>query len=202
MIREILILLAALSFVLNCITGCAYQQSKPSAHAAIANAAFAATSSSIQHAQAQAAKVARSVSDPVIHQRIVDLQSSLNDAAATNLTTGQQLTWFEADDAKAWKAWNDSQETIKARDATIVTLKADLHQTAKERDFYPVLIAFLLGWTMLRALTPTLSAGLKVVPYFGPILCMLAPEIAFAIGAALGFIGARTLAAYCSHLMP
>ena len=113
-----------------------------------------------------------------------------------------KVQWYQADWERLFSQNKALQSSVATKDATIATQQKVIHQTAKERDFYPWLIAFGVGWVMLRKLTPVLSAGLKLIPYIGLFLAMAAPEIAFALGAALGFTGARLVAAYGSRFLP
>jgi len=140
--------------------------------------------------------------DPATSAQIGNLQQQLATVGASFDVTTAKVQWFSQD----WSRLNTENGTLKStlatKDATIATQQKVIHQTAKERDFYPWLIAFGVGWVMLRKLTPVLSAGLKLIPYIGLFLAMAAPEIAFALGAALGFTGARLVAAYGSRFLP
>jgi len=157
------------------------------------DASVSSTRAAIVHVQASAAAIRSR--DPATSAAISDLRNQLAGLGVQFDAMTGKVQWYEAD----WTRLTGENGSLKNDNAT---LKRDLHTTAKERDFYPWLIAFVLGWAFLRAVTPTLVAGFRVIPYIGPLLVLAAPEIAFAMGAALGFAGARILASYGSRLLP
>lgn len=157
------------------------------------DASVSSARAALVHVQASAAAIHSR--DPETSKAIFDLRTQLSDLGVQFDAISGKVQWYEAD----WTRLTGENAAMKNDNAT---LKHDLLTTAKERDFYPWLIAFVLGWVLLRAVTPTLVNGFRVIPYIGPLLVLAAPEIAFAIGSALGFVGARILASYGSRFLP
>ena len=157
------------------------------------DASMSSARTALVHVQASAAAIRSR--DPATSEAISDLRNQLAGLGVQFETMTGKMQWYEAD----WTRLKGENVAMKNDNAT---LKRDLHTTSKERDFYPWLIAFVFGWVLLRAVTPTLVGGIRVIPYIGPLLVLAAPEIVFAIGAALGFAGARILASYGSRFLP
>ena len=120
-----LAIIGAISFVLNCLTGCAHapvtQALPPAASHVGVDQAVAAVHDSQQHAVDQVTVIEKKIADPALKQDIVDLHSTitdlgfkLDDATAKivwyekqyadlysdNATTHQKLDWYGADDLK------------------------------------------------------------------------------------------------------
>jgi len=156
--------------------------------------------SSVAATRAAIAKVQRHTAsirsrDPATTAVVSDLNKQLADLGVQFDSTAAKISWYESD----WARLNADNTSVKSQN---VALKTSLHRAAKQRDFYPFLLALAGGWVALRNLTPTLSATVKVIPYVGIYLALASPSIAFSIGAAACFILARLLADYGSRLLP
>ena len=163
-------------------------------------ATVTATRVAITRAKAKAASI--HPKDAATSAAVADLRQQLTDVGVSFDALTAKVQWYETDWARLSTENTSLKSTVEARDAVIAKQASALHQTAKERDFYPILIAFGLGWVALRRLTPLLAETLGVIPYVGPFLVLAAPEVAFVLGAAGGFFGARVLAVWGSRFLP
>lgn len=113
-----------------------------------------------------------------------------------DLSTAQvSLATYSAQVESQSVALDAAQHELVDKDAKISTLSKNLHQTAKERDFYPFLFAVAAAIVTLRIYGESVSRLPFGMGIFGPFILLAA-------GGAGGFMVSRMVAAYGSRFIP
>lgn len=168
--------------ILSCITGCAHPQVVPSS----LSLSVTHTKQAILRAEASAAAI--HPRDPATSSAISDLREQLSEAGASFDATTAKVQWYETD----WQRLKSANDSLTKENST---LHFSLHQTAKERDFYP----FILG--IVSALLCAVAFGSWALKLPG-LLGFIAPPAIILGGGIFGFSMSRMLAAWGSKLIP
>lgn len=127
-------------------------------------------------------------STPATSSAISDLRQQLADVGVSFDALTGKVQWYETD----WARLNGENGTLKKEN---LTLRSNLHQTAKERDFYP----FLFG--LLAALLVGIAFGPWALKLPG-IAGFIVPPVMIAGGGLFGFTASRMLAAWGCRFLP
>lgn len=169
------------------LAGCSDVPSRPGPDL---SSSIQAAHSAIARAQHAAASI--SSSNPAA---VADLRTQLGELGIAFDTISGKAQWYETD----WKRLNEANtakdHTLSQKDVTIADQKRALHQTAKERDFYPLVLALL----------SSVLVGVAFVPWalkLPGLLGFVVPPALVVGGGVFGFTASRMLAAWGSRLMP
>ena len=180
------LLLSASLFLAACTTA-------PKPVAPDLTASVASTRQAIVKAQSSAQ--ALRPHDAATLAAVADLREQLAAVGASFDATSGKVQWYEVD----WKRLDGENRDLKGalakRDATIASQAAALHQTAKERDFYPLMIAAAAALLCGMAFGPWALKLPGVLGFVAPLAVVLG-------GGIFGFTASRMLAAYGSRLIP
>jgi hypothetical protein len=174
--------LLSVAFV-SLLTGCAHDQKHIVTTAPSAVPVINAVASARLRAEHLKTEV------PASHRAEVEILSTDLERAQSSLATyaaqvdTQSVTLVTA------------QHDLVDRDLKISTLAKSLHQTAKERDFYPFLFALAAAIVTLRVFGDSASRLPFGAGLFGPFILLAAGGVA-------GFIISRTIAAYGARFLP
>lgn len=165
------------------LAGCA---SAPKPVPADLTASVASTKLAIVRAQSSAQ--ALRPHDAATSAAVADLREQLAALGVSFDATTAKVQWYETD----WARLDSENQVLKV---TAAKTQKDLHQTAKERDFYPVLLA----------LCAALLCGVTFVPWtlkLPGLMGFLAPVAVVIGGGLFGFTASRMLAAWGARLLP
>jgi cobalamin biosynthesis Mg chelatase CobN len=170
------------------LTACAHERVSPSS----LSASVSATRLAITRAQHAAAALP---STPATTAAISDLRAQLAAVGVSYDATTAKVQWYQTDWTRLDAENSSLKNTVTAKDAALATQQKVIHQTAKERDFYP----FLLG------LLAAVLVGVTFVPWalkLPGLLGFIVPPGIVAAGGIFGFTASRMLAAWGSRLIP
>jgi hypothetical protein len=178
-----------LGFILSFfLTACAHERVFPSS----LSASVAATRVAITRVEHTAASLTPATANSAA---ISDLREQLADVGASFDATTAKVQWYQTDWARLDTENSSLKTTITAKDATIATQQKVMHQTAKERNFYPILFA----------IAAALIAGITFGPWalkLPGLLGFIVPAGIVAAGGLFGFTASRLLAAWGSRFLP
>ena len=170
------------------LTACAHDRVAPSS----LSASVAATRVAITRAQHAAAALP---STPATSAALSDLREQLAAVGVSYDATTAKVQWYETAWARLDAENSSLKNTIAAKDAAIATKERIIHQTAKERDFYPLLLGLLAA----------VLVGVTFVPWalkLPGLLGFIVPPVLLAGGGIFGFTASRMLAAWGSRFIP
>jgi hypothetical protein len=150
------------------------------------------TRAALAHVQQTAAALTPATANSAA---ISDLREQLADVGASFDATTAKVQWYQTDWARLDAENSSLKTTITAKDATIATQQKVIHQTAKERDFYPILFA----------IAAALIAGITLGPWalkLPGLMGFIVPAGIVAAGGLFGFTASRMLAAWGSRFLP
>ena len=165
------------------LVGCAHEQR----HEAVLTPSAVPVINAVSSARLRAEKLKAEVPQ-ANRAEVQDLSSDLEQAQSSLATYSTQVETQSV-------ALVSAQHDLVDKDAKISTLTRNLHQTAKERDFYPFLFAVAAAVVTLRIYGESVSRLPFGMGIFGPFILLAA-------GGAAGFIISRTVAAYGSRFIP
>jgi hypothetical protein len=174
----ILLMLAALG-----LTACAHEQR----HEAVLTPSAAPVVDAVNSARLRAERLKTEV--PATNRGEVEELSDDIDSAKESLAA-----YASQVDAQSVTLATAQHELVD-KDNKIANLIKSLHQTARERDFYPILFAVAAAIVTLRVFGDSAAH----LPFGAGIV---APFLLLAAGGAAGFILSRTIAAYGSRFIP
>jgi hypothetical protein len=165
------------------LTGCAHEQR----HEAVLTPSAVPVINAVSSARLRAEKLKAEVPQ-ANRAEVQDLSADLEQAQSSLAAYSTQVNTQSV-------ALVSAQHDLVDKDAKISTLTRNLHQTAKERDFYPFLFAVAAAVVTLRIYGESVSRLPFGMGIFGPFILLVA-------GGAAGFIISRTVAAYGSRFIP